>query len=134
MNVEDFEKSRLTPHFFFFNDTATTEIYTLSLHDALPISAAQHRRERLHGHPDDVVLGLLRREHAARGLGVEAQGLRSRIARAELVPHDPGPEPPGRPELRDFLDEVVVGVEEERDLRRELVDPEARAERRAHIG
>src|SRR5258708_17402173 len=27
---------------FFFNDTATTEIYTLSLHDALPISAAHH--------------------------------------------------------------------------------------------
>src|SRR5437879_9342196 len=25
-------------HFFFFNDTATTEIYTLSLHDALPIT------------------------------------------------------------------------------------------------
>src|SRR5690349_23094067 len=32
--------------FFFFNDTATTEIYTLSLHDALPIS-------------HQVVLGLL---------------------------------------------------------------------------
>src|SRR3989442_15531190 len=27
--------------FFFFNDTATTEIYTLSLHDALPISRAR---------------------------------------------------------------------------------------------
>src|SRR2546425_7216808 len=27
--------------FFFFNDTATTEIYTLSLHDALPISVAR---------------------------------------------------------------------------------------------
>src|SRR6478752_10556427 len=27
-------------HFFFFNDTATTEIYTLSLHDALPVSPA----------------------------------------------------------------------------------------------
>src|SRR2546430_17606928 len=27
-----------TSVFFFFNDTATTEIYTLSLHDALPIS------------------------------------------------------------------------------------------------
>src|SRR5215471_986633 len=26
-----------SPFFFFFNDTATTEIYTLSLHDALPI-------------------------------------------------------------------------------------------------
>src|SRR2546422_6577575 len=38
----------LPPHsvffFFFFNDTATTEIYTLSLHDALPISAV-HRGE-----------------------------------------------------------------------------------------
>src|SRR5260370_32452862 len=28
----------LSDSFFFFNDTATTEIYTLSLHDALPIS------------------------------------------------------------------------------------------------
>src|SRR3712207_9483010 len=28
--------------FFFFNDTATTEIYTLSLHDALPIFGARH--------------------------------------------------------------------------------------------
>src|SRR3989337_3953077 len=28
-----------SPLFFFFNDTATTEIYTLSLHDALPIWA-----------------------------------------------------------------------------------------------
>src|SRR5258708_23674356 len=28
---------------FFFNDTATTEIYTLSLHDALPISRLGHR-------------------------------------------------------------------------------------------
>src|SRR3712207_8468621 len=42
--------------FFFFNDTATTEIYTLSLHDALPISdrlaqerlmAGEHLRHRL---------------------------------------------------------------------------------------
>src|SRR3989475_6625113 len=35
--------------FFFFNDTATTEIYTLSLHDALPICSlrcAAHRRGR----------------------------------------------------------------------------------------
>src|SRR2546430_16340657 len=28
--------------FFFFNDTATTEIYTLSLHDALPIYVERH--------------------------------------------------------------------------------------------
>src|ERR1041385_9514940 len=31
------------PLFFFFNDTATTEIYTLSLHDALPICRQPHR-------------------------------------------------------------------------------------------
>src|SRR6201999_4640147 len=32
--------------FFFFNDTATTEIYTLSLHDALPICGSFHCRPR----------------------------------------------------------------------------------------
>src|SRR5256885_8468302 len=32
--------------FFFFNDTATTEIYTLSLHDALPISLVVGVRAR----------------------------------------------------------------------------------------
>src|SRR5690606_42127567 len=33
--------------FFFFNDTATTEIYTLSLHDALPISMVIQPRRRV---------------------------------------------------------------------------------------
>src|SRR5260221_8115467 len=47
----------MRPFFFFFNDTATTEIYTLSLHDALPISlrrrawcrgpSTERRREEL---------------------------------------------------------------------------------------
>src|SRR2546430_12148222 len=36
---------------FFLNDTATTEIYTLSLHDALPISLDGGAR-RFHVHPD----------------------------------------------------------------------------------
>src|SRR6266498_2309192 len=35
-----FSIARIFVFFFFFNDTATTEIYTLSLHDALPISRA----------------------------------------------------------------------------------------------
>src|SRR5256885_6769844 len=34
--------------FFFFNDTATTEIYTLSLHDALPICGKEKQNERQH--------------------------------------------------------------------------------------
>src|SRR2546429_2798402 len=33
--------------FFFFNDTATTEIYTLSLHDALPISSSAASSSRI---------------------------------------------------------------------------------------
>src|SRR3712207_7805485 len=49
--------SRLsTLYFFFFNDTATTEIYTLSLHDALPISGCRpfgvsSNAAELHGWP-----------------------------------------------------------------------------------
>src|SRR3989442_8616645 len=35
--------------FFFFNDTATTEIYTLSLHDALPISPSRRPSARASG-------------------------------------------------------------------------------------
>src|SRR3712207_8358945 len=46
--------------FFFFNDTATTEIYTLSLHDALPI--LRHRRAL----PRDPRLRQARRELASR--------------------------------------------------------------------
>src|SRR2546427_6551273 len=37
----------MKPMFFFFNDTATTEIYTLSLHDALPIYLAETGTQRL---------------------------------------------------------------------------------------
>src|SRR5690242_21744300 len=44
----------IVSYFFFFNDTATTEIYTLSLHDALPILAVravcpEPRRSRSEG-------------------------------------------------------------------------------------
>src|SRR5256885_6994337 len=50
--------------FFFFNDTATTEIYTLSLHDALPISG-RRGRSRPHGHRGE---GLRPAEGAYRAL------------------------------------------------------------------
>src|SRR5438067_11098325 len=39
--------------FFFFNDTATTEIYTLSLHDALPISRIAGQSVADRGPPGD---------------------------------------------------------------------------------
>src|SRR2546430_16987572 len=40
--------------FFFFNDTATTEIYTLSLHDALPISVSGFSAPKLQSTMDDL--------------------------------------------------------------------------------
>src|SRR5258707_3919378 len=52
----------VTPHtirliFFFFNDTATTEIYTLSLHDALPICPLFYEVDHSHRvRPGDLVL------------------------------------------------------------------------------
>src|SRR2546426_12789012 len=55
--------------FFFFNDTATTEIYTLSLHDALPIS---HRARPVSGR----ALGLCVRGQSERG-AVRRTGVRA---------------------------------------------------------
>src|SRR5260370_37344207 len=46
--------------FFFFNDTATTEIYTLSLHDALPISTMKSRR----GFAIQRLMNAMRQAHA----------------------------------------------------------------------
>src|SRR5258706_16149690 len=71
--------------FFFFNDTATTEIYTLSLHDALPIL---DRKAQLFVDHEE-------------GLATEGA---PQIARAEAVRFEPAHAggPPG-------LEEVVLG-------------------------
>src|SRR5260370_39013158 len=70
--------------FFFFNDTATTEIYTLSLHDALPISNAfpSHSFSRRH-RVDLMRFGALGR-CAARNTGL---GTRSEEHTSELQSH-----------------------------------------------
>src|SRR3712207_7786368 len=61
--------------FFFFNDTATTEIYTLSLHDALPIYPCRARtrsgrggRPRCQRRADGRPAGRARRESPPSGL------------------------------------------------------------------
>src|SRR2546428_9432105 len=65
----------------FFNDTATTEIYTLSLHDALPISRGEgaERDEDL-AEPAPVALALL---HVARAQHAGAPGRRAQARRSE---------------------------------------------------
>src|SRR5689334_25360268 len=57
--------------FFFFNDTATTEIYTLSLHDALPI------------YPDEVSLSAAE----ARALQAEIANMRRQLAEESARAH-----------------------------------------------
>src|SRR2546429_8425648 len=57
--------------FFFFNDTATTEIYTLSLHDALPISGGMFAewKKRSHGFSDLAIVGPDATEYGLSGTG-----------------------------------------------------------------
>src|SRR2546426_3380106 len=69
--------------FFFFNDTATTEIYTLSLHDALPISRGNRGRGGHHRHDRGVRL----RPHPARApvRGVPQDRKSTRLNSSHLV-------------------------------------------------
>src|SRR2546430_17543055 len=68
--------------FFFFNDTATPEIYPLSLHDALPISAPPRGRAAAIPHP---------RRDETPGRAAD----RGRAARAHAARHHAGPQPSG---------------------------------------
>src|SRR5260370_23107374 len=77
------------PILFFFNDTATTEIYTLSLHDALPIYVYRAALSQLgrgvlvvHGLQDRVI-PLAHARQVAEGLGVA----RSEEHTSELQSH-----------------------------------------------
>src|SRR3712207_9325504 len=78
--------------FFFFNDTATTEIYTLSLHDALPISRHQGlHRGGAHGagargerDQRDARHALVDQHAALQPRNLEARGPRSEEHTSEL--------------------------------------------------
>src|SRR5262247_3685611 len=81
------ERNTYAPYYFFlflfFNDTATTEIYTLSLHDALPISTSRARGIGSLTSPSWVLRGLLlnlrSEEHTS-----ELQSLRHLVCRLLL--------------------------------------------------
>src|SRR3989442_14302290 len=71
--------------FFFFNDTATTEIYTLSLHDALPISLRLGKPPR-DREPEAGASGVRRRGRAAEKRREDALAVFGRDAGAP-IPH-----------------------------------------------
>src|SRR5438445_5077899 len=64
--------------FFFFNDTATTEIYTLSLHDALPISKSSLFKEGSLWVPEQIANSFVRS-----GLGGRSDKRISNLFRSE---------------------------------------------------
>ena len=74
------------------------------------LRAAADGRERLHGHADDVELGLLRRERGAARLRVEAERERLRIGRPETVPHDARPQSTRGTELRHLLKKSLCAL------------------------
>src|SRR6266542_3482751 len=89
---------------FFFNDTATTEIYTLSLHDALPISTAYTRAATASADRDATATAPRRR--AARGVAGAARGRgphptpnhrRARARRRDRDAHTPAGAAAARP-------------------------------------
>src|SRR6266849_6842641 len=111
--------SSLSAFLFFFNDTATTEIYTLSLHDALPISPPRlfdlrFERFELDRVDDDQWIGgsngRVLREPATHAAVLEARVIRSVVL--ELPAEDQpiellGPAHVGRAEL-DVIDPPVM--------------------------
>src|SRR3712207_8829295 len=75
--------------FFFFNDTATTEIYTLSLHDALPIcrcarSGQRHPRPRRDLQRPDALLLTRGRVAMARMLDLDRKSTRLNSSHANI--------------------------------------------------
>src|SRR3989441_9525598 len=146
--------------FFFFNDTATTEIYTLSLHDALPISecavdvpiADRGRRgsgtERpvpsrrclagegellraIGHHPEEAVARAAARRLAVLGVAGDAQPAdAARVIRIEHSNRGPGTQVLALVARRP----VVILAVHDRDLEVHLVGPPLAVDARAEIG
>src|SRR3989442_14111413 len=100
--------------FFFFNDTATTEIYTLSLHDALPISLGIF--PRLAPDLEPVLVRVAADDRRRLDGGDELAGLASQVLRALEVPEVRRARQADRP-AHPHLARVVRGLRVSRAIR-----------------
>ena len=96
------------------------------------LGAAQHRSQCLHGDPDHVEERLLRHQGRPRGLAVKAQP-KSAGPWLRTFSSAMRPKSARSAELGDFLEEVVVHVEKERQPGREVEHPEPGIERGLHV-
>ncbi len=97
------------------------------------LASAQHAGHGLVGHADDVVQRLLLGQRTAGRLHVRPHEQRAVILRAVALAHRRRPDAAGGTELADLLEELVVGVEEERQPRGEGVHVEAACDARLHV-
>src|SRR2546426_7905756 len=97
--------------FFFFNDTATTEIYTLSLHDALPISQPPDQGKLGNRVDDELMLSgvveIVRGEHRIAN-GVVAEAEEPRLLDPRVRDVEEGAQRRARAEIGSVLDSPPV--------------------------
>src|SRR3712207_8700633 len=97
--------------FFFFNDTATTEIYTLSLHDALPIYGGVAGTEVVDRDRDAQV--------PQRGQVAERHGVVDQHGLGDLHDQQAGRQPRRREGVRDVPEDALVGEVAAGDVHRD---------------
>ena len=97
------------------------------------LRAPKHRGQRLKRCPHHVVIGLLRRERASRGLGVKAERPGAGRLGAKALAHGFVPNPARRAILGNFLEEIAVGVEEEGKPRAKLIHIQPAAHAPFHV-
>src|SRR5262249_21924706 len=98
------------------------------------LGSAQYRGQRLDGSPNDVDFRLLSGQCRAAGLGMKSQSHGARISCAEAVPHYAGPHPPCCAELCDFLEKLIVRIEEKGKARSKVIYVEPAVPRGLNIG
>ena len=97
------------------------------------LRSTEYTRQSLYRDTDDIVVRLLRRQRASRGLRVKAQNGRTRVFAFEAFGHDFVPDLPGGPILRNFLEQVVMRIKEKGETRGELIDVKSGANGPFHV-
>ncbi|RIH91564.1 hypothetical protein Mgrana_02566 [Meiothermus granaticius NBRC 107808] len=98
------------------------------------LGSPQHRRQGLVGRAHHVGERLLSGEGTPAGLGVEAQHPALGVFGPELLPHDPGPHPPGRAKFRRLLEDIPMGREEKGQPRPKGIHIQPGIHGRLHVG
>src|SRR4030095_12160200 len=97
------------------------------------LRATQNSRERLNRRPNHVDFWLLCSQGRSRSLRVKSEHQRTRIASIKPFTHDARPQSACSTKLRNLFQQVIVGVKEKRDARREFINVQARIQSRVDI-